>query len=71
MLEAERSTAAVFQPLPLRYLEVAHVLLKDAKDTFAADEYWKVRPRVTRWQRLTERILSTELAGARFNGIFK
>lgn len=32
----------MFQPLPLRYLEVAHVLLKDAKDTFAAEEYWKV-----------------------------
>lgn len=42
VLEAERSTAAVFQPLPLRYLEVSHVLLKDAKDTFPSEEYYKV-----------------------------
>ena len=42
VLEAERSTAAVFQPLPFRYLEVAHVLLTDAKDSFVADEYYKV-----------------------------
>ena len=44
VLEAERSTAAVFQPLPFRYLEVAHVLLTDAKDSFVADEYYKVVP---------------------------
>ena len=42
VLEAERSTAAVFQPLPFRYLEVAHVLLNDAKDSFSAEEYYKV-----------------------------
>ena len=42
VLEAERSTAAVFQPLPFQYLEVAHVLLNDAKDSFTAEEYYKV-----------------------------
>ena len=42
VLEAERSTAAVFQPLPFRYLEIAHVLLTDAKDSFSAEEYYKV-----------------------------
>ena len=42
VLEAERSTAAVFQPLPFRYLEISHLLLKDANDTFAPDEFYKV-----------------------------
>lgn len=37
VLEKERDTAMVFEPLPYHYLEVAHLLFTYAKDSFGAD----------------------------------
>ena len=37
ILDEEKSTAAVFQPVPFHYLEIAKVLFAEAKDCFGAD----------------------------------
>ena len=37
LLDEEKSTAAVFQPVPFHYLEIAKVLFAEAKDCFGAD----------------------------------
>ena len=41
--EQERGGSLEFQPLPFRYLEVAHVLLTNAKECFSAKEYIEAR----------------------------
>ena len=35
LYEQERDTAAVFQELPFHYVEIAHILLRHAKDCFS------------------------------------
>ena len=45
ILDEEKSTAAVFQPVPFHYLEIAKVLFAEAKDCFGADML-KVYPMV-------------------------
>lgn len=37
ILDEERSTAAVFQPVPFHYLEIAKVLFAETKECFGAD----------------------------------
>ena len=43
MLDDERSRAEVFQELPFHYLEIAHILLTQTKDTFG-DSLHQARP---------------------------
>ena len=38
VLEQEERLQAVFQPLPMHYIEIAHLLLTHAKDTFSDGE---------------------------------
>ena len=42
ILEKERETAAVFQELPFHYVEIAHVLLRHARDCF--EDLYRVCP---------------------------
>ena len=48
VLELERSTADVFQPLPFHFIEITHLLFVNARDTFGDDAYkvpsHKLRP---------------------------
>ncbi|KAK9811560.1 hypothetical protein WJX72_005917 [[Myrmecia] bisecta] len=39
VLELERSTAQVFQPLPFHYIETSRLLLENARDTFGENAY--------------------------------